>query len=74
MSKTEKMLAIFGVTTDELRRLLSVALSKGGDYADIYFEHSISNELNLRDSEVNGAGTHIDYGVGIRVISGEGTG
>lgn len=74
MSKTEKMLAIFGVTKEELRRLLSVALSKGGDYADIYFEHSISNELNLRDSEVNGAGTHIDYGVGIRVISGEGTG
>ena len=68
------MLAMFGVTTDELKKLISVALSKGGDYADIYFEHSISNELNLRDSKVNGAGTHIDYGVGIRVISGEGTG
>ncbi|MDX9782554.1 MAG: TldD/PmbA family protein [Bacteroidales bacterium] len=74
MNKAESMMAMFGVTKDDLRKLITVALSKGGDYADIYFEHSISNELNLRDSEVNGAGTHIDYGVGIRVINGEGTG
>lgn len=74
MNKAESMMAMFGVTDNNLKRLISVALSKGGDYADIYFEHSVSNELNLRDSEVNGAGTHVDYGVGIRVIKGEGTG
>lgn len=74
MSSAERTMEIFGVTEEELKKLISVALSSGGDYADLYFEHSISNELNLRDSEVNGAGTHIDYGMGIRVIKGEGTG
>lgn len=67
-------MSMFGVTTDDLKKLVKVALSKGGNYADIYFEHSISNEINLRDSEANGAGTHIDYGVGIRVLDGESTG
>lgn len=64
----------FGINKEQINRILSIALSKGGDYADIYFEHSLSNELSLKDSQVNAAGTHIDFGVGIRVIKGERTG
>ncbi|MEG0890735.1 MAG: TldD/PmbA family protein [Bacteroidales bacterium] len=67
-------LKFFGVSQDDLKKLLIIALSNGGDYADLYFEHTIANELSLRDGEVNATGTHIDYGVGIRVISGEKTG
>ncbi len=67
-------LNLFGVTQRELERLVSIALEEGGDYADLYFEHTITNELALRDNEVNAAGSHIDYGVGIRVISGDQTG
>lgn len=74
MNHPEEMKALFGVSEEDLRRLVTIALSNGGDYADLYFEHSISNELTLRDSEINGAGTHVDYGVGIRVLSGEKTG
>ncbi|MBP1671718.1 MAG: tldD [Bacteroidetes bacterium] len=74
MTKLQEMMSLFGVTEEDLKRLISIALSKGGDYADLYFEHSISNELSLRDKEVNGAGSHIDYGVGIRVLSGDRTG
>lgn len=69
-----KYLKFFGITPDELNKLLLIALSNGGDYADLYFEHTIANELSLRDGEVNATGTHIDYGVGIRVISGDQTG
>ncbi|MEG0519465.1 MAG: DNA gyrase modulator, partial [Bacteroidales bacterium] len=69
-----KYLKFFGITPDELNKLLSIALSNGGDYADLYFEHTIANELSLRDAEVNATGTHIDYGVGIRVVSGDQTG
>ena len=68
------MMDLFGVTPDNLRRLISIALSGGGDYADLYFEYSTSNELALRDGEVNTVGSNIDYGVGIRVVSGEQTG
>ncbi len=67
-------LNLFGVTAQELEKLIAIALEEGGDYADLYFEHTISNELALRDNEVNAAGSHIDYGVGIRVISGDQTG
>ena len=68
------MMNLFGVTPDNLKRLISIALSSGGDYADIYFEYSTSNELALRDGEVNAAGSNIDYGAGIRVLSEDRTG
>ena len=67
-------LNFFGVTKENLQHILNIALSTGGEYADIFFEHSLANELSLSDGEVNAAGSHIDYGVGIRVISGEKTG
>ncbi len=69
-----KQISYFGVSTEELNRLISTALSNGGDYADLFFEHSTSDELSLRDGEVNVANSNIDYGVGIRVISKERTG
>ena len=70
----QKFLELFGVTEEDLKMLINTALAEGGDYADLYFEHSIANELALRDKQVNAVGSHIDYGVGIRVISGDQTG
>lgn len=50
------------------------ALSKGGDYCDLFFENSTIWNLLLRDGEVSSGGYHRDYGCGIRVLSGEKTG
>lgn len=66
--------SFFGVDPDELKQLTAIALEKGGDYADFYFEYSTSDDLMLRDGEVSSVGSHIDYGVGVRVLSGEMTG
>ena len=74
MQNYNKYMSFFGVTEENLRELISIALSKGGEYADLFFEHSVINEVTLRDGEVNAGGTHIDYGVGIRVVKGEKTG
>lgn len=74
MTETDIALIHFGVTMEDLVKLTQIALSNGGDYADIYFEHSTANEISLRDGEVNSAGSHIDYGAGIRVLSGDQTG
>lgn len=74
MENWNKYLNFFGITEENLHQLIGIALSKGGEYADLFFEHSIINELTLRDGEVNAAGSHIDYGVGIRVVKGEKTG
>jgi TldD protein len=64
----------FGVTEGLLTRTLSAAIDKGGDYADLFFEHTLTNSLSLEDGEVNRAYPNIDYGVGVRVVSGERTG
>ncbi|MDR1172953.1 MAG: TldD/PmbA family protein, partial [Bacteroidales bacterium] len=69
-----KMLTHFGVTENDLRQVIAVALEKGGDYADLYFEHTLWNSLGLQDGAVNRAGSDIQYGVGIRVVAGDQTG
>lgn len=73
-SEASKVLSHFGVCTEDLRKVMEAALGKGGDYADLFFEHTFNNSLSLRDGEVNLASSGIDYGVGIRVISGDQTG
>jgi TldD protein len=64
----------FEVTPELLRKVIKTAMSKGGDYADLYFEHTISNYSNLEDGKVNQASSNIAYGVGIRVLKGDQTG
>jgi TldD protein len=46
------------------------ALSKGGDFADLYFEHTIRNWVILEDGQVNQAYGWVDLGVGIRTVKG----
>jgi TldD protein len=64
----------FGVTESDLRKTLAAALEKGGDYADLFFEHTFSNSIGLLDGEVNRAFSNIDYGMGVRVLVGDQTG
>jgi len=66
-----KMLEHFNLSESDLRKVMTVALEKGGSYADLYFEHTFSNSLVLQDGTVNQAASNIDYGVGIRVVSGD---
>lgn len=69
--RKESMFQRFNVDIDDLRKVMTVALEKGGDYADLYFEHTFSNALVLQDGAVNRASSTIDYGVGIRVVAGD---
>jgi len=64
----------FGIGADEIRRALSAGLAKGGDYCDLYFQHSVSNNLVLEDDAVNRARTDVNLGVGVRVLKGDATG
>ena len=64
----------FGVDDSMCRRVLDKALSKGGDFADLYFEHTISNWVSLEDGKVNRAYGSVDLGVGIRTVKGDQTG
>ncbi|UCF79879.1 MAG: TldD/PmbA family protein [Candidatus Eiseniibacteriota bacterium] len=61
----------FGITDALCRRVLAEALSKGGDYADLYFEHTIGNWVLLEDGQVNRAYCDVALGVGIRTVKGD---
>lgn len=65
---------IFHTSGEEIAQVLRTALSSGGDFSDLYFEYSVTNNLVLMDGQVNSAYSNIDYGVGVRVVKGERTG
>ena len=67
-------LDIFRVDVPRLDALIAEALRQGGDYCDLYFENTTYGNLVLRDGAVTSGGRHIDFGVGVRVLSGEKTG
>ncbi|MDR2383587.1 MAG: TldD/PmbA family protein [Prevotellaceae bacterium] len=64
----------FGVTENDLRKVVAEAMSRGGSYCDLYFEDTLINNLSLRDGAVNSASSDIDFGMGVRVLSGDRTG
>lgn len=70
----KESLDYFGVTIENLNKVIAEAMAQGADFSDLYFEHSKSNSLILQDGEVNRVSSHIDYGVGIRALKGERTG
>lgn len=61
----------FGITDALCRKVIEKALSRGGDFADLYFEHSISNWVLLEDGKVDRAYGSVDLGVGIRTVNGD---
>ncbi len=64
----------FGVDEEMIREALAAALSRGGDYADLFFQHRVSDYVGLEDGEVNRASSSIELGVGVRVLRGDQTG
>lgn len=74
MNGKNTYLNIFNVTEQQLQTLAATALAHGGDYCDLYFEHTTFFNLLLKDGVVSSGGFHTDFGVGIRVLKGEKTG
>src|SRR5580704_7157781 len=66
--------AKFGLSRRDLENYLSDALSRGGDYADVYFEYLATSSISIDESIVKSATQGVSLGVGVRVISGERTG
>jgi TldD protein len=64
----------FGVTERMIREALAVALSRGGEFADLFFQHAVTSDLGLEDGEVNRAHASVSLGVGVRVVRGDQTG
>lgn len=55
-------------------RLLAVALSLGGDYADLFFEYRAAGGLAFDEGILKAASRGVSVGVGVRVQRGDATG
>jgi TldD protein len=55
-------------------RLLAVALSRGGDYADLFFEYEVSGSYGYEEGILKSAGRGVSLGLGVRVRKGDATG
>jgi len=65
---------IFNTDIQCLDRITAVALEHGGDWCDIFFEHTVIRAISLKDGIVGNGSINIDFGVGIRVLKGDKTG
>jgi len=63
-----------GLTESVLQRVLGNVLGHAIDHADLYFQTNQHESWILEDGIIKEGGYGIDYGVGVRAISGEKTG
>ena len=64
----------FGVGPEVMKKVLTAALSKGGEFADLYFEHKMANSVSMEDDIIKESSEDVTLGVGIRVLKGKQTG
>ncbi len=60
----------FEIDRDRARRLLEVALRRGGDAADVFAEYAVGSSLVLEEGIVKTASRGVSLGVGVRVQRG----
>jgi TldD protein len=63
-----------GLDENRLATVLGTVMSRGVDYADLYFQLSREESWSLEDGIVKDGSHSIEQGVGVRAISGEKTG
>lgn len=64
----------FRMAESEKRKLLGLALSRGGDFAEVYSEYRVYSFINMEEDIIKETAESISLGMGVRVVSGEKTG
>ncbi|MEE8217821.1 MAG: DNA gyrase modulator, partial [Vicinamibacteria bacterium] len=54
------------ISVPEMEKLLSRALSRGGTFADLYFEHETTSSLLLEEGIIRTASAGVTCGLGVR--------
>lgn len=58
------------LSIDSVERLLSLAMARGGDFAEVYAERTVLTALSLDEGSIRSAQVSETTGVGIRVVKG----
>ncbi len=61
----------FGLSEEDIKKLLSSSLEKGGDFSEIYLENTVSTFLKYEEGILKKPEINLSKGIGIRVVSGE---
>ncbi|MEK7702982.1 MAG: metalloprotease TldD [Nitrospirota bacterium] len=64
----------YNLSTSNLESVMGGVLGKKIDYADLYFEYSISESFGLEEGVVKKVSKNISQGVGVRAVAAEKTG
>ncbi len=64
----------FGLSDEDLRTTLVFALSKGGDFAEVFLEYRAYDYVLMEDDIIKETAESIGIGMGIRVLAGDQTG
>lgn len=70
----QQLLVPAGLSDNDLETALSMTMTRGVDYADLYFQQSRQESWVLEDGIIKDGGYHLEQGVGVRACSGEKTG
>lgn len=64
----------YGIDEAVAQSLLDIALSRGGEYAELYFEHKVAGNIVFEQQAVKSATRGVTQGLGVRVLLGEAVG
>ena len=64
----------FSLDPSDLTKVLDLALSSGGDFAEIFMEHRTYDFVNMEEDIIKETAESVSLGLGIRVLSGDKTG
>ena len=63
-----------GVAPAHMQQVLQSALSRGGDYADLYFEYAYRTSVVMEEGIIKNSSISVSKGIGVRVLKGDQTG
>jgi len=64
----------YAIDAELARKLLTIALEKGGDYADLFFEYRAGGSFVLDEGILKSVSRGVSIGLGVRVQRGDATG
>lgn len=58
----------FGITREMIDQVLGKALSRGGQWGELFFEHSRQGSIKLQDGKVSSGSSEVLLGMGVRCV------